>query len=150
MVIFARDEDLGQRHLHASDVTLVIEGPAGSRTVFHGNATLRLDEPKPGDVIYVPVRNKVRRAHEYVFRRGVHLGGGATVLSTETTTKTKGGNEIKWNAVRKEELEGVIDDMNRHPMVKGEKVRTYTVDKLEDGKIRVHWGQGVKYPVGTC
>jgi hypothetical protein len=137
MVIFAQDEDLGQRHLHASDVTLVIEGPAGSRNMFHGNIMLRLDEPKPGDMIYVPVRNKVRRAHEFVFRRGMHLGGGATVLLTETMTETKGGNEIKWNAVRKEELEGLIDDINQHPIVKGEKVRTYTVKKLEDRKIRV-------------
>ncbi|KAF9780857.1 hypothetical protein BJ322DRAFT_1112252 [Thelephora terrestris] len=46
--------------------------------------------------------------------------------------------------MEQDELEGVLDELSRDPMVVNEEIRTYTVSKLDDGTIEVRRGLPAK------
>ena len=143
--IFAVDKDQRQTHLVARNVTFTLDDPTGDPQIYHGDATIRLDEPQVGTVIYVPKRERVRKAHKYIFKKHVHLNCEATVLEgqPDDPTETPGGTELAWKRLPREELEAVIDDLNKHPIKEGRQAKMFTVRKLKDGRIKVE--RGLKY-----
>ena len=143
--IFAVDKDRRQTHLVARNVTFTLDDPTGDPQIYHGDATIRLDEPQVGTVIYVPKRERVRKAHKYIFKKHVHLNCEATVLEgqPDDPTETPGGTELAWKRLPREELEAVIDDLNKHPIKEGRQAKMFTVRKLKDGRIKVE--RGLKY-----
>ena len=66
------------------------------------------------------------------------------VFGSEFKSKTPEDNEVMWNVMEQDELEGVLDELSRDPMVANEEIRTYTISKLDDGTIEVRRGLPAK------
>ncbi|KAF9786161.1 hypothetical protein BJ322DRAFT_1108021 [Thelephora terrestris] len=140
MTIYGIDDARRERHIFAKDVTLALEDPTGEPVMYHGDVTMRLDEPEPGSVLYVPKRDKVKKAYNFVFSKSLSLNQSITLLTETRKTDTPEGNEIKWNGLTQYELEAVIDELERDPLIKSGETRSYSIQKKSDGTVEVRNG----------
>ncbi|KAF9787525.1 hypothetical protein BJ322DRAFT_1019925 [Thelephora terrestris] len=128
MTIYGIDAPGANDTSSAKDVTLALEDPTGEPVMYHGDVTMRLDEPEPGSVLYVPKRDKVKKAYNFVFSKSLSLNQSITLLTETRKTDTPEGNEIKWNGLTQYELEA-----------SGE-TRSYSIQKKSDGTVEVRNG----------
>jgi hypothetical protein len=140
MTIYGIDDARRERHIFAKDVTLALEDPTGEPIMYHGDVTMRLDEPEPGSVLYVPKREKVTKAYNFVFSKSLSLNQSVTLLTQTKKADTPEGNEIRWNGLTQYELEAVIDELERDPLIKTGETRSYTIQKKKDGTVEIKNG----------
>ena len=69
VTLFADDHIRNERHFYARNVTLATVTPFGDPIYFHGDATIRIDQPELNTIVRVPKRAKVNKAREYIFRK---------------------------------------------------------------------------------
>ena len=55
---FAVDDESRELHFRANGVTLATEDRHGNATYYHGDATIRIEEPNPGAAVEVPRRGR--------------------------------------------------------------------------------------------
>ena len=130
IIVFAEDNVLRHRHIFAKNITMTIEDSLGRPQVYHGNATIRLDEPPRTSLFYAPKRERVRTAHRYLFRKNSRNGAFGEPSDDEAKS-------ITWLDLTQSELEAVVGDLERSPMDEGERIRKYTIERMADGKVRV-------------
>ena len=139
IIHFADDSLLRQHHFFAKDVTLATWNPAGEPSYFHGDATIRIDAPEPGQRIQVPRQERVNRARKYLFKdkKNVPTLTKRSPVVTKRIDETIPRQEILWALMSKLELENLLDDLSIRPMDENEELRTYTIHPMSDGSIKV-------------
>ena len=142
IVLFADDSLLRQCHFFAKDVTLATRKPSGKPSYFHGDATIRIDAPEPGQQILVPRPERVSKAREYVFNKKGHIRSSEmhNPVVTSLFDEANPRREISWALMTPKELENLLADLNARPMEEDEEVRTYTIHPKHDGTIQVQRG----------
>ncbi|KAF9783401.1 hypothetical protein BJ322DRAFT_1219765 [Thelephora terrestris] len=147
MVMFDENARLKQKYFYARDIDFIVSSNQTEKPAhLHGNITIRLDKVSDKTTVYVLRRTRLDRAQRYVTHQRKHAvpKRQITVFGSEIKSKTPEDNEVSWNMMEQDELEGVLDELSRDPMVANEEIRTYTISKLNDGTIEVRHGLPAK------
>jgi hypothetical protein len=138
--LIAENVDRGESYFVAQEVTLVMETDDRKPMYFTGQATLRLDEPYGCWSPSAPRRDLTNDARHKIFQKRIPYGPDVRDSPTDLPTTTPRGNQIRWYTMTKEELDAVLDDLSEDPMESGEAERTYTIEKVKNGMVRVRPG----------
>jgi hypothetical protein len=140
--LFAENDNRGQYYFLVQGVTLAMETEDGRPVYYSGDATVRIDKPCGQRPIYVAQRDRTNDARNNIFRKKADNWSGAHVPENRSRLPTTSpqGNQMRWYTLTKKELNAVLDDLSGDPMESGEVERTYTIERMKNGMVRVRPG----------
>ena len=138
MFPFASDDETCEVHFRAQGVTLATQDRNGGVAYYHGDATIRIEEPEPGTAIEVPRRWRTNEMRNRLFLTDEFT---PNVRRTEVRQFPNDGRDRDLKPyMTPEEMDALVQELITEPMGPNETVRAYTIRKKKNGVVIVRQG----------